>query len=81
MLNVLEQFELSVRSFAKNWGAEWLHDLLYRNRSTCKLVFGRTRGDRVVGRAGDEIGIVLAHQTRPKAPFGEERLSDGDEGR
>jgi hypothetical protein len=42
VLNVLEEFEFSVSSFAENWGAEWLHDLLYRDRSTCKLVFRRT---------------------------------------
>ena len=69
VLNVLEQFELSVSSFAENWGAEWLHDLLYRDRSTCKLVFGRTRGDRAAGRADDKIGMMQAYQTRPKAPF------------
>jgi hypothetical protein len=43
MLNVLEEFELSVSSFTENWGAEWLHDLLYRNRGTGELVFSRTR--------------------------------------
>ena len=47
VLNVLEQFELSVSSFAKNRGAEWLHDLLYRDRSACKLVFRGTRRDMV----------------------------------
>lgn len=69
VLNVLEQFELSVGSFAKNRGAEWFHDLLYRDGSTCELVLGRTRGDRAVGRAARWIGWMSAHQTSPKAPF------------
>ena len=43
MLDVLEQFELTVSSFAENGGTERFHDLLYRNRSPCELVFGRAR--------------------------------------
>ena len=41
MLNVLQEFELSVRPFAEHWRAERFHDLLDSDRCSCELVLGR----------------------------------------
>jgi hypothetical protein len=69
VLNVLEEFELSVGSFAEDGGAERLHDLLYRDRSACELVLGGTREWWVAGHRRGRDG----YQTRPNAPEGSER--------
>jgi hypothetical protein len=41
VLYVLEELELTVCSFAQNWGTEGLHNLLDGNRRPSKLVLGR----------------------------------------
>ena len=44
MSQVLEQFQLTVGSLGQNWRTERLHDLLYSNRLSGQLIFGRTLG-------------------------------------
>jgi len=42
VLDVFQKLQLAVRSLAKDWRAEGLHDLLYRNRGPCELIFRGT---------------------------------------
>lgn len=64
VLDVLEQLELAVGSFAEDWRAERFHDLLDSDRGTCELVLGRTG----TNEENEGWGTRNAHHTRPNAP-------------
>jgi len=72
MLDVFEELQLAVRSLAEDWRAERLHDLLYRNRGPCELIFG---GTVVWGEHGDLCTAWRAYHTSPKAPVSSSYMS------
>jgi len=50
VLNVLEEFEFAVGSLTEDGCAEGLHDLLYRHRGSCELIFRGAGGDGLNGQ-------------------------------